>query len=95
MIRKALVLYTRVGVPGIIDQAGLADDTDSSLILLEEIPSFKEAGWHIQDDLLLYKNRLYIQRSLLFRESLRLNHDDPLVSRFGYTRTLEPLCQKY
>ena len=53
MIWKALVLYIRAGVSGIIDRAGLADDTDSSLILLDEIPSIKEAGWHIQDDLLL------------------------------------------
>ncbi len=46
-------------------------------------------------DLLLYKNRLYIPPSLLRRESLRLNHDDPLAGHFGYARTLELLRRKY
>ncbi len=65
MVRKVLVLYTCARVSGICEQAGLVDDTDSSLTSLEQILSAIEASWPVQDDLLLYKNRLYIPPSLL------------------------------
>ena len=57
MVWKSPVLYTCAGVSEILEQASLADNTDSSLTLLKEILNVIEAGWHVQDDPLLYKNR--------------------------------------
>ena len=54
-----------------------------------------KVGWNVQDDLLLYKNRLYIPPALLRRESPWLNHDDQLACHVGYARTLELLRRKY
>ena len=95
MIWKAPVLYTCDGVSDILRETGLENDTDSFLTLLEENPSFKEADWQIQNDQLLYKDRLYIQLGLLHRESLWLNHDEPLTGHFGYARTWKLFCRKY
>lgn len=81
-----------------LKQPNVVDDSDSSLSFFsssEDMPNPEEAEWQLKDNLVVFKGKLYVPLRVLHCKAVRLNHDDPLASHFGYLRTLELVCQKY
>lgn len=62
------------------------------------IPPLKSAleDWRIEDDLLFFKNRLYIPLNMnLRREIVSLHHDLPVMGHPGVFKTLELVRRSY
>ena len=51
--------------------------------------------WHKKDDILCFNNQQYISLGLLHYELLKLHHNDPCASHFGYEQTLKLLQHNY
>ena len=56
----------------------------------------REVGWNVQNDLLHFRNRVYVPDERSVREELlRQHHDDPRAGHFGTKRTTEMLSRHY